>query len=214
MCNTMEIIFVRHAQSVGNLEKKLCGSTDFPLSKQGEKQAKAIGKYLSNMQLDKIYSSPMLRAIDTAIYIQALQQNASCVYILDGVREMNFGLCDGMLHEKVLELMPEEFLRWQNVTRYPEGFPLQETADACIARFTDAVLGILEEEKDASKICIVTHGTALRLFLGEVLGYGKEHLIDIPKSKNTAISRLSYDRKTKKFTALELSNADHLEYID
>jgi uncharacterized phosphatase len=61
----MNIYFVRHGQSVGNLKGRLQGPK-VPLSATGKMQAKAIAKRLKGIDIDIIYASPFLRAKQTA----------------------------------------------------------------------------------------------------------------------------------------------------
>ena len=61
-----KLILVRHGETVWNVEKIYRGRTDVNLDEVGIKQAKLLGKYLSNWELEAIYSSPLKRALDTA----------------------------------------------------------------------------------------------------------------------------------------------------
>ena len=57
---------VRHGQSLGNLTNTFLGHTDLDLSDLGYSQAKSVCQYLSDRQIDVIYSSDLLRAYNTA----------------------------------------------------------------------------------------------------------------------------------------------------
>jgi broad specificity phosphatase PhoE len=61
-----ELILVRHGETVWNVEKIYRGRTDVKLDEVGIEQAELLGKYLSNWELEAIYSSPLKRALDTA----------------------------------------------------------------------------------------------------------------------------------------------------
>ncbi len=65
------LYFVRHGQTVWNLEQRLCGRTDVKLSKLGHDQAVALGKLIrqNKLRIDQILYSPLVRAADTARYI-------------------------------------------------------------------------------------------------------------------------------------------------
>lgn len=66
--NPLKLLFVRHAQSVGNLEKRMQGCADFPLTEEGCQQAAKLAKRLrrENWHPTHIYSSPIPRARQTA----------------------------------------------------------------------------------------------------------------------------------------------------
>lgn len=62
-----KFIFVRHGQSKGNLKKVFLGHTDADLTEVGYKQAELAADYLaSSYKIDKIYSSDLCRAHNTA----------------------------------------------------------------------------------------------------------------------------------------------------
>ena len=62
------IYFVRHGETVWNVEYKICGMTDSPLTEHGREQAKQTGELVKNsgLHIDEILYSPLSRAADTA----------------------------------------------------------------------------------------------------------------------------------------------------
>ncbi|MDD6328229.1 MAG: histidine phosphatase family protein [Eubacteriales bacterium] len=66
--------FVRHGQTVWNVENKICGATDSPLTELGHKQAVELAQKIIQEQIhvDKILYSPLQRAKDTALHISEL----------------------------------------------------------------------------------------------------------------------------------------------
>ena len=69
--NTIHIDFVRHGESVANEKKILCGQCNSPLTQKGHNEAKDLARKLNlhKMCWDKIFSSPLSRALDTAQYL-------------------------------------------------------------------------------------------------------------------------------------------------
>lgn len=65
------LYFVRHGQTVWNVENKICGRTDSPLTPLGREQARALGLKIAQegIQADQILYSPLSRARDTALEI-------------------------------------------------------------------------------------------------------------------------------------------------
>jgi probable phosphoglycerate mutase len=63
--------FVRHGETVWNVENKICGSTDIELTQKGHDQAVEAGKKILEMGIkaDMILSSPLVRASETARHI-------------------------------------------------------------------------------------------------------------------------------------------------
>lgn len=66
--------FVRHGQSLWNVENKICGATDIPLTEFGRKQAVETGKMIveQGIKADEILYSPLMRAADTARQISEM----------------------------------------------------------------------------------------------------------------------------------------------
>lgn len=65
----MKVYCIRHGQSIANLENKVAGWTACPLSDLGHEQAKALEPVMSKIKFDKIYSSDLFRAIQTAKHV-------------------------------------------------------------------------------------------------------------------------------------------------
>ena len=61
-----KLILVRHGESQWNLENRFTGWVDVPLSPKGEEEAKIAGEHLKDFQIDKLYTSVLQRAINTA----------------------------------------------------------------------------------------------------------------------------------------------------
>ena len=64
-----KIYFTRHGETVWNVENKICGMTDSPLTEKGRAQARELGRKASGpaaSRIDEILYSPLSRAADTA----------------------------------------------------------------------------------------------------------------------------------------------------
>jgi len=63
--------FTRHGQTVWNVENKICGASDSPLTELGREQARRLGNDIKTRQLviDEILYSPLSRAADTALLV-------------------------------------------------------------------------------------------------------------------------------------------------
>ena len=62
----MRVYIVRHGESVNNLNKLWTGWNDEELSEKGREDAKRAGDIIKGVSLDRIYSSDLSRAMDTA----------------------------------------------------------------------------------------------------------------------------------------------------
>ena len=66
-----KLYFTRHGETVWNVENKICGMTDSPLTERGRAQARALGQKVKagGYAIDEILYSPLSRAADTAMAI-------------------------------------------------------------------------------------------------------------------------------------------------
>ena len=89
----MRLILIRHGRTEWNAEARVQGRTDIPLDAVGRAQAQSIAKRLSSIQLKAIYTSPLLRAAETAQEIAAY--HACSVNRIAEMTEINFGAWEG-----------------------------------------------------------------------------------------------------------------------
>ncbi len=90
-----KIYFVRHGESQWNVEDKVCGSTDIPLTTKGHQQAVATGQAVldAGIKADLILCSPLVRAAETARHISEVT-GVPC-QVEPRITEQNFGIWEG-----------------------------------------------------------------------------------------------------------------------
>ena len=86
-----KVYFVRHGQTIWNVENKICGATDIALTDLGHEQAVETGKKIleAGIQADEILYSPLIRARDTALHISEITGIPAREE--ERLREQNFG---------------------------------------------------------------------------------------------------------------------------
>lgn len=156
---------IRHARTRWNLEKKLQGSADIPLSTEGIRDAALWGDLLKAQKFDLILSSPMIRAKQTAgILSDAL--GAKIVYDRD-LREQDFGTWEGCTLTDIRTHTPgavelEESRGWDFCP--PEG----ESRMAVLKRASRAV-DAAQKRFDRKKILMVTHSSVMKILIYKAL---------------------------------------------
>ena len=106
----MKFILVRHGETEWNTSRKFGGHTDVPLNDTGRKQAKAAGEKLMGEHIDRVYCSDLSRAVDTA---EAIMHYHDLKVEYDAkIREMNFGIWEGLTYDEIHEGYPEEAEKW------------------------------------------------------------------------------------------------------
>lgn len=100
------MLLIRHAESVGNAERRLQGQGDFPLSERGVEQAEQLAARLTGPERPSaLYSSPLLRTRQTAAAISAVA--GLPVRLLPDVCEYDFGEASGLTWTEIAERYPD-----------------------------------------------------------------------------------------------------------
>lgn len=161
----MEIYFVRHGQTDYNILKKYYGRTDVELNEEGQKQAREMTKFLSEISFDKIITSPLKRAYDTAKIIEG--DRGILIEKEELLCEQNFGIFEGKTYEQLQNEYPKELKEWNEdfsniAPRGGESFrQVRERAD----KFLDKLKG-----QKINKVLVVAHKGIFGHFFASMLG--------------------------------------------
>jgi len=156
---------VRHGQTDWNAAGRIQGLEDIELNAVGRAQATQTGLYLQQWQWDRIISSPLKRAAESAEII-AEQLGLAPVEIMDVFMERDYGDCSGMTAA-------------QRKQSFPDGIiPRQETLETLQKRVLQGLQQLKQEPQ--ARTLIITHGGVINSLLaymsrGEI-GTGKSIL--------------------------------------
>ncbi|MDX1961806.1 MAG: histidine phosphatase family protein [Pirellulales bacterium] len=106
----MILYLIRHGESVSNAAGRIQGQLDIPLSDLGQRQSAALARYLSQIPLDAVISSPLRRAAETAAPIAASQ--GLSVRYEPLLREIHAGVFQGLLWSEISERYPDYAAPW------------------------------------------------------------------------------------------------------
>lgn len=95
---------IRHGETEWNLQKRLQGQKDIPLSKVGVNQAQQLGCYFHNQDInfEHVYTSDLLRAHRTAQLITDRMPNKKII-IEPNLRERYYGELEGKYISEVVK---------------------------------------------------------------------------------------------------------------
>lgn len=183
------LCIIRHGETAWNLEGKFQGREDISLNETGRKQAKNCIDYLSQYKWNRIISSPLKRAKETAeIFNEALECNE--IEIFHNLIEMDFGSASGLL--------PAE-----RTKKFPEGvIPDQEMIEEVTHRVLDEINRI-HLLYPSENIIVVTHGMVISCLMS-YLSNG-ELGSDYRELKNTCINHLVKQNEGWKIEKYNLS---------
>lgn len=171
-----KLIFVRHGEADGNVQKIFHGQYDSNLTENGRRQAARTADYLENVKIDVLYASDLKRTMETAGYIA--RKKHLDIHQDKRLREI-FG---GQWENVPWALLPEQFPAvYENWLSYPHRLvmPEGESMVDFQKRLAEAVEDIAARHC-GENICIVTHGTALKALLCKFRGIP---LSEFPKQK-------------------------------
>lgn len=163
----MRLLLIRHGQSVGNAADRIQGLNDEPLTDLGREQAQALAYRLqAQYAVGALYSSPLLRALQTAEIIAAVL--GLDVRVEHRLREYDPGVVTGMRFEEVQEQYPDIARRWaEDSWRVP--IPGEEGVEAFQQRVMAAMGEIVSAQGGEEAVAVVTHGGTLSAFLAGLL---------------------------------------------
>jgi alpha-ribazole phosphatase len=107
MRDTTQILLIRHGQSEGNAEGRFGGHTGTPLSALGRRQASATARVLSTEGISAIYSSDLIRAVETASPLA--QRTGLKLETTDSFRERSVGVMEGLTFEEAAAQHPDQY---------------------------------------------------------------------------------------------------------
>ncbi len=200
-----KIYFVRHCEAIGNVKHIFQGVSDFDISEMGIKQLEFLKKKFENIELDKIYSSPLKRAYKTALAIKG--DKDLDVIIHDGLIEIDGGIIEGKPTFESFKKHPELADIWLNT---PQDFhaPGGESMRHTYERIYNTVLEIAAENRGKTIAC-ASHGGVTRCLGCKILYDDIKRLKDTPWTANTAIMQFTVDDDNS-FKLEFYNNTEHL----
>ncbi|MBQ8465112.1 MAG: histidine phosphatase family protein [Alphaproteobacteria bacterium] len=159
----MKIIFFRHGETDSNVKNIMQGAgMDTPLNANGIKQAKVLAEKAKKLGLEKIYSSQLTRAIQTATLTAA--ECGLGVEPIDGVEEFHYGEVEGMYVPDAIEKYGIERVLFNETEpeAYDKCLPGGETINQCLTRLINTIEKIKEACRGRYKcVGIFSHGAVM-----------------------------------------------------
>ena len=152
----MRLYLARHGETEWTVSGRHTGRTDVPLTPRGEEQARSLGAELAGIQVDRVLSSPMSRALETA----RLAGFGDRVEVTDLLREFDYGEYEGLTSATIREQRPGWDL-------FRDGCPGGETAPEVAKRVMPLLTELAEADADA---ILFGHGHGLRILAVTDLG--------------------------------------------
>ena len=190
------IYLARHGETAWSVTGQHTGFTDLPLTEQGEYNARLIGRRLSGLKFDKVYTSPLRRAMRTC----ELAGFGPAAAVDQDLVEWNYGKYEGRLTKDILAERPD----WQ---LFRDGCPDGESPEQ-VAERADRVVKRIRPV--AGNVLVFSSGHFLRVLATRWLGietlYGKLFMLS-----TASISTLGCENSRNEAVLLLWNDTSHLD---
>jgi 2,3-bisphosphoglycerate-dependent phosphoglycerate mutase len=194
MFNPLKLLFIRHAQSTGNVEKRMQGHGDYELTELGRDQATRLAQRLQteNWCPTHVYTSPLKRTLqttrilltafptepvpgivgdqtDTDSVIAPILQKPIPVTYAEELAEYQNGIFKGLTWLEAKARYPElcrQLEASQDWIPVPEAETLQDARDRS-KRFVNK---IVDRHRNGDRIWVVSHSWIIQHLISELLG--------------------------------------------
>jgi len=175
-----KLILLRHLESQWNKENRFTGWTDVPLSQEGIASAKEVALKLSGFEIDKVYTSPLTRNMETVyLVLKNLDEKDLPVVINKALNERNYGRLQGLNKSEVKKQYGEEQVRlwrrgWDDAP--PEGESLKDVYNRVAPLYEEQIKNDL---KAGMNVLVVASHNSLRALVKHIENIPDEQIIDL-----------------------------------
>ena len=162
----MNLILVRHGETEFNRQRLILGRGPEPLNATGQAQALAAAVAVSRNAPFFLYSSPIVRTIQTA---EAIASECSVAFTpMPGLEEIDAGDLEGLTGSQLQEQYPDVMRGWRNdpaSAKMPNGESLGDVQNR-----TWAVINDIAQRHEDDTVVVVTHNFPIQAILCKALG--------------------------------------------
>ncbi|MBE6728151.1 MAG: histidine phosphatase family protein [Ruminococcaceae bacterium] len=184
-----KIYIVRHCEAIGNVKRLFQGTSDYDISEMGAKQLEFLTERFENIQLERVYTSPLIRTVKTAKAVVGKRNIEIVPY--KGLIEIDGGFLEGRPFDETFLQYPDLADKWNNA---PHEFAPKngEPMKLAYERIWNTVLS-LAKENAGKTIAAATHGGVIRCLACRLIKGNIEQLKEVGWSDNTAVALIEFD---------------------
>ena len=217
----LEIYLIRHGQSMGNAgygrdDLTLKEANDPYLTEKGVHQASACGKYLAETEFDAVYSSGLLRAVQTSAEILKHQKKQLPLYIQPLLTEVGV---DENYKGAGIEEIKSIYSAAELADGIGENNPLvcpssMSDEESVYDRAAKTVEYLRNKYRNGEKIAVVNHAAFMTFIVFGLMGFRKSPVFDIDFDNTNITKVVFYKEGTNKYGDIVfeyLNKTTHLE---
>lgn len=199
----IELILLRHGETLGQSSIRLYGATDIALSPLGEQQAARAAAALRARTFARIVTSPLQRARRSAEIVRAAQTSPGPLEVVPDLREVDFGAWEGLTWAEVADRDPDNHHRWQ--TERPHfTYPGGEARADFLRRVHSAAHAL---HHDPGPTLAVLHKGVIKAVIAALTGMPYTEAADLPVPL-ASVQRL--ERRSDAWHLAAVGDVDHL----
>lgn len=198
----LEILLIRHGQTDWNRDRRIMGRKPIPLNKTGRAEARALAKALKGVAIDAIYTSPVLRAVETAKHLRDGRKTS--IRHAHEMAEIDYGQWIGKTFEEVI---PEKAFHVYHKTPRKAQAPGGEKMSDVFLR-TITFIERLKKKHKKGRIAVVSHADVIKTVLVHYLGMDYNHLLKF-RIDNASVSLLWFYKDRSRVMAVNALPAPH-----
>lgn len=202
------LILIRHGESEANRQGIFAGQVDPDLQDKGLEQAKLTAEYIKeNYKIDKIYSSDLKRAYNTAKCVATLVDLE--IIKEKNLREIYAGKWEGMKFEDLASVYTKDYDVWLNHighARCTDGETVKELGKRIMKELEQIAI-----ENDGKTVVVATHATPIRVMQSIIETGSTDKMEEIPWVSNASVTVVEYENG--KWEVIEVSKDSHLKEL-
>lgn len=176
------LVLLRHGRTAYNHVLRIQGQLDVDLDETGRLQAERVAPWMAALDPTILWSSDLLRARETASYVAKATGLAPSYD--ERLREFSFGERQGLTHGEYAALASDEFVEFRR-GRY-DAVPSAEPTSVVRARMVAALTDLRAALASGETAVAVSHGAAIRVAVGGLLGWPDEQFHSLRGLDNCA----------------------------
>ncbi len=187
------VYLVRHGENMANITKEFSyKKVDYDLTDKGKLQAQQTAEFFKDIRIDRLVSSPLKRAIQTAEAIS--RRSGIALEIAEDFREVNVGDLENMPPDPSSWGIYMQVIREWKAGNHSCSFPGGEDYHSLKARFIQGLRDLTQDKRDTS-ILIVGHGGIFNAGALAILDSTSQNVVQTGQNQNCSISELLIDWK-------------------
>ena len=199
------LLFIRHAQTEWNIQRRFQGHGDSPITEEGQEQLQRLKSRLAGLEFDVVYSSDLRRTMETSKMLSGKQRVEE-----PRLRERGVGILEGLNLEQIMATHAEAFRAFRSGKKDHQIEGGESLQIALNRAWT--FLEEMPEKHPGAELAAVSHAGLIRLICKQILGLALDapNFFQIP---NTSLTQLVFSPKDRSWSLECLADTTHLQPV-